>query len=502
MESDTIQHLQRLASQGDQDAQQQLGRMALRMRTEDDAEDAELMRREFARFARRAWREIESRPIIWSWHLDAMCQHLQAVSEGRIRDLLICVPPRQSKSTIVSVLWPAWHWLQHPETRWLCASAQDTVVWRDAMRCHELVDTPWYQETFAPGWTWTPGQDAKGYYTTSAGGGRTSRTVGQKLIGVDADILLVDDPLDTRDAVPSRSGLRAHVEWYDESASQRLTEPTSPRVTIMQRLHEADLAGHLLERGDIDALILPAIADGEDRSISSLGWRDPRQPGDVLSPRLTREYLARKRRALGDRRYGAQYDQRPSPAEGAIFRREWIRHWDRHTIPSAWDYQVLSVDTTFREGRSNDWCCLQVWGVAGANCYLLEQVRRRMGYDQTLDEIRALHARWPGLRATVVEKAATGASVVDSLKREIPGIVGVSVQGDSKESRAEAVTPRWAAGQVYLPHPHEAPWVERLLLPELLGFPTVLHDDQVDAMTLALIWIGQNGLVMPEIYSV
>jgi predicted phage terminase large subunit-like protein len=447
-----------------------------------------------ADFARRAWQELEARPCIWSWHLDLICSALEMVTRGELRRLVVCVPPRMSKSTIVSVIWPAWHWLHHPDSRLLVTSAVESVVFRDAMRMHDLCDTRWYRK-LAPRWEWSDSQDAKGYYVQSLGGARASKTVGQRLQGIDADGLIVDDPLDTRDATPSRVALAEHVQWFDERATQRMTSEDAWQVLIMQRLHEAELAGHLIERG-WPALILPAIREAES-GVTVPGLEDPRAPGEILCARLSHDYLAERRVALGERGFSAQYQQRPAPAEGAVFRKEWLRFWDAVTLPQTYDYTMLSVDTTFRAGRSNDYCCGQVWGVVGANCYLLDQFRKRMGFDDTLAEILAMHDRHPGLRATVIEAQATGLAVAEALKARVPGVVTVSHQGESKESRAEAVTPRFAAGQVYLPHPHTARWVERFFLPELLGFPVARHDDQVDTMTQALIWISRVAPVMP-----
>jgi predicted phage terminase large subunit-like protein len=454
--------------------------------------DDELATRDLGAFCRRGCQDLDPQPLQWSWHLDAMAEHLQAVTEGQIKRLLINIPPRMTKSTLTSVFWPAWHWGRFPGTRFLVCSAVENVVMRDAMRAHDLMDSHWFRRAFGVDWSWSKSQDSKGYYQNSVGGARASKTVGSRLQGVDADILIIDDPLDTRDASPSRVALETHRSWFFEIACQRLTREDTPIVVIMQRLHEADLAGALIERGGYDQLILPAIAEDETRIVSSLGFVDPRKPGQYLCNRITADYIAEKRADLGERGFAAQMQQRPSPAEGAVFKKDWLRFWDAMTLPAAFDFKVSSWDTPFRAGRSNDWCVGQVWGVRGANIYLLEQVRKRIGFEQTLDEIRAQHARHPGIRATIVELAANGPAIVEAMKQEIPGLLGVRHQGETKDSRANASTARWAAGQVYVPHPHVAQWVERWFIPELLGFPVSRHDDQVDAMTQAIIWINQQ----------
>ena len=498
---DDLARLQELANDGDQEGQHELEQWLDRYRIHNDEEEAELERRSYSHFLRAAWEAVEHRPLIWSWHLDAICEHLEALAAGEIRRLCINVPPGMTKSSSCSVYFPPWLWLTQTSFRVLACSAVEKVVMRDAIKCQQVVDSDWYQERYRPGWSWDPSQSAKGYYRSLSGLARTSLTVGQKLVGVDADGLIIDDPLDVRDAVPSRANLSEHVLWYDERASERLRDDAWV-LLIMQRLHEADLSGHVRDQDGWVHLVLPAVAEEKSRTVSPLPNRDRREPGELLCRRLTAQKIKERRKALGERGFAAQYQQRPAPAEGAVFRKDWLQFWEGHELPSSFDYTISSWDTTFRGGRSNDWCVGQVWGVIGAHCYLLEQTRKRMGYEQAIEEIRTMAARWPSMRAVLVEKHATGSAIVEALQREIPGIVGITHQGDTKESRAQACTPRWAAKQVWLPHPSVAAWVKKAFLPEILGFPVARHDDQVDAMTQALIWISENQAKLPEVYHV
>ncbi|PIV98569.1 MAG: hypothetical protein COW42_14020 [Deltaproteobacteria bacterium CG17_big_fil_post_rev_8_21_14_2_50_63_7] len=489
---------------------------------------AAMARKSFAEFVKQAWHVHHSTPLIWGWHLDAIVAHLEAVSDGRIDKLLINIPPGFAKSLTVSVYWPSWEWLLDQGTgQHLCVSAQPDVVLRDSRRCHEVIDSPWFQDSFAPTWTFDASQDAKGFFTlldrktrSPTGGARVSKSIGQRVIGLRGGRRVVDDPIDSNDAQTGKAELAAHVQWYDQTFSTR--EQLGQRVTdviIMQRLHELDLSGHLLARDGVAVegnepegawthLCLPAEFDPEIAAATqptSIGWSDPRtEPGELLCPKLLpRKKLEGLKRTLGPRGYAGQYGQRPAPAEGAIFRLEWLRFWEPETLPETFDFLVGSWDTIKakeRTTRHNDPVCGQTWGVKGARIYLLDEVRERMANDATLAAMLEQQRRHKGLRVVIVEQGVSGATFEQELVATIPALALVSHQGESKESRAEATVPRWSAGQIFLPHPHRFAW-SQAFIDELLGFPAARHDDRVDAMTQALIWIQQNGRVLPWAFT-
>jgi predicted phage terminase large subunit-like protein len=462
---------------------------------------AELARRSLAEFVRQAWHVHH--PVValrWSWHIDAICDHLEAVSRGEIRRIIINVPPGFMKSLLVSVYWPAWEWTTKPTLQYLASSATNDVALRDARRMHELLESTWYQTSFLPDWKFDTSQDAKGYYCNTAGGARMSRSTGQKVTGLRADRVIVDDPLDARDAHNDKKALAEHVRWFDHALSTRLNSPDSPIVVIMQRLHERDLAGHLLDQGDWQHLCLPNEYD-LGRCDTSIGWQDPREDeGELLFPGLLdAEETKKTRRKLGERGYAGQFQQRPAPSEGAVFKEKWFKYWTDETKPKRFDYVFGSWDCTFVRSTDADYVAGQTWGVKGADCYLLGQVRRKLDFAETLEAIKEQQRHWPGMRAVLIEAKANGPAIIEVLRQKIPGLQGVNPQGDSKESRAHATLPRFEAGQVWFPSPEFHGWVQNLLLPEILSFPQARHDDQVDAMTMALNWITESGT--PRVWS-
>lgn len=460
--------------------------------------NAELARRSLREFIRQAWHVHHSDKLLWSWHLDVLCSHLEAVLPKReINQLIINIPPGMAKSLIVSVYWPAWLWTIDPSLHFLAVAAANDVALRDARRAHEIIESEWYQTSFQPEWSFLDTQDSKGFYANTGGGSRVSRSTGQRVIGLRGDCIIIDDPLDASDAFSDKKALHDHIVWFDQALRTRTTRPDAPFVLIMQRLHEKDLTGHLLAQGGWDHLCLPNEYDGNER-VTSIGWSDPRsERNELLFPGfLNRVKTDQIKRRMGDRGYAAQYQQIPSPAEGAIFREPTFQYFD--TVPQKLDYIIQSWDFAFKRSTDADFAVGQLWGVKGSYRFLLEQVREKMNLPDCIAAIREMHRRWPGARAVLVEGRANGPAVVRAIQNEIPGVVSLQPEG-SKEARAAAVTPNFEAGNVFFPRMDARPWVPALLR-ELMAFPASTHDDQVDALTQALIWINQNQGQRPWVF--
>jgi predicted phage terminase large subunit-like protein len=481
---------------------------------------AELARQNFYEFFRQAWHVLEpATPFVDGIHVHAICEHLQAVTEGRIRNLIINVPPGHAKSLLTSVAFPAWVWIEHPETRWLYASYNTELATRDSLRCKRLITSSWYQKRWGDHYQLRADQNAKSRFENSASGYRIVVSMGAGT-GERGDYVVVDDPHSVTQAESDQVRKNA-VEWWNGSMATRLNDPRSGhKIVIQQRLHEADLTGDLLNKGGYELLCLPAEFEPERRCSTSIGWTDPRQePGELLWPeRFGREELDSNKLSMGSYRYAGQYQQRPAPAEGGIFKRIWWRFWQpAHQnlpavevrastgqmvsvqavpVPSEFEQEIQSWDLSFKNLDTNDPVAGQVWGAKGADRYLLDQVCKRLDMPQTVDAIRTLSDRWPDAALKLIEDKANGPAVIATLKHEIPGLVAVNPEG-SKHARAAAVSPQIEAGNVYLPHPLIAPWVEELL-EECVAFPNGRHDDQVDAMTQALIRLrGLSYAVYP-----
>lgn len=214
-------------------------------------------------FVRRGWHVVEpARPFKDNWHIGAICEHLQAVSAGQIKRLVINVPPGTMKSLTCSVFWPAWRWTHAPETKWIFASYGDPPAKRDSLRTRRLVESAWYRGLW--GDVWRPQQADWGVvkFSTDRAGYRFYTTVAGAVTGEHADVQVVDDPLKPRELTGASSTRRGALEraltWWTETMSTRVTDAErSARVIIMQRLHESDLAGAMLLTGEYNHLCLP-----------------------------------------------------------------------------------------------------------------------------------------------------------------------------------------------------------------------------------------------------
>jgi predicted phage terminase large subunit-like protein len=453
-------------------------------------------------FVRWAWPIVEPAvAFVDAWHIRAICEHLEAVSDGRIRSLIINIPPGHAKSLLVSVFWPVWHWLERPAFQAWFSSYADDVNQRDAIRRLKLLTDDRFTAMFPTAVELTQKHNAKHFYRNTAGGFHYCSTVGGAGTGMRADAIIIDDPLNALD-VPSQVARRRVLYWYDNVMGTRHKDArTGCTVLMMQRLHEEDLTGHLLREfpGEFEHLCLPAEFDPGRAARTCIGFKDPRkEEGVLLFPEIfSGDVLAKhKRRLRGD--YAGQFQQRPAPAEGSLFRREWFnRRWRlpgetrniegvpaRVIIPAtaAFDEMCMTVDCAFKRTDESDRVAIQVWGRIGPDKLLLDTAWARMTFTETVRAILDLRAKWPACRAILIEEAANGAAVIDVLKAKLSGVIAIKPEG-SKDARAAAVTPEFEAGNVLFPA--SAPWVVDLI-EEFIAFPKASHDDGVDAATYAL----------------
>jgi hypothetical protein len=223
-----------------------------------DEINAELATRSLRQFVPQAWAVVEpSTPFVPGWHIDAIVEHLEAISRGQIRNLLINVPPRHMKSLLVAVFWPAWEWIRWPERRWLFSSYGAQLSIRDSVKCRRLIESPWYQQRWADRFALTSDQNAKSRFDNDRSGYRLSTSVGGAVTGEGGDRIVCDDPNNVGE-VESDSVRKTTNDWFDVVMSTRANDPkTVGRVVVMQRCHQQDLSGHLLEQGRLGASVPP-----------------------------------------------------------------------------------------------------------------------------------------------------------------------------------------------------------------------------------------------------
>ncbi len=484
---------------------------------------AEKARRSLAEFVRQSWRVLEpSTLLLWNWHMEAICLHVQAALEDwqrkqsdptheqRIKDLLINVPPGSAKSRIVSVCAPAWMWLRFPTWRVICLSGNPRVSTRDSLYCRTLIEDDWYQQTFRPTWRLAPDQDTKTLFKNTVGGFRQASTMTSKISGDRADALLIDDPNDAEEVNSEAHRTEVNERW-DVAIANRVNDPrSSVRIGIMQRLHEDDWTGHVLQTGSWTHLVIPQEYDpGRNVALSPINWIDPRnEPGELLHPeRFPRAVLDEERKRLGSYGYAGQHDQRPAPKGGGQFKRHWWRFWKpdgvqaegnarrpdgcrdepARALPGYLDEVIISVDARFggkdAKNSNRSYVVIQTWAAKGADRYLLRQRRGRWDYTETktqfLDECRAT----PHAGSKYIENKANGSAIIDDLQSVVPGLIPVEPEG-GKESRAARMQPEVEAGNVFLPE--GAAFLDEFV-EEFALFPQGANDDQVDAASQGLL---------------
>lgn len=452
--------------------------------------EAEDLRRDFYSFVKAAWHVVENDKYVDNWHIKAICTYLQALYEGRIpsRNLMINVPPGHTKSLLVNVFYVAWCFAKDDGLRFLCYSYSSDLTVRDNMKCRKLVGSDWYQRRFHV--QINPNDDLKDGFSTESGGYRKCFGMTSSIGGWRGDFILIDDPLEMTKAESEAERNKVN-NAYDSGISSRETDPaTTKRVIIMQRLHEDDLCGHLLESEEWEQLVLPAEYDAE-RFVSSIGFEDTRHVGQLLWPeRFTPSFLAIKKKVLGERAYAGQYQQRPSPLAGNIFKREWFK--DRMSELQVAGYYVSGDTATSMLGARS---ALVVVGIT--NDFRLVPVfvwADNVEFPDLVEKIVEVAKMFPEhmLFDIVIEGKSSGEPAIQTISQKAPEWIASRIHSyyptKSKEARASVASVWCENGSVVLPtHTDDRGWLLRFE-EELFNFPNGKYKDQVDSFVQAILW--------------
>ncbi len=447
-----------------------------------------VLRQDLASFTAKVFHTVDpGAPYLDNWHIRLVCEHLAACARGDITRLIINLPPRNLKSICVSVAWPAWLLGHHPGARIMAASYSRELSIKHALDCRLVLASPWYRRIF-PGVRLAPDQNEKHKVQTEARGHRIATSVGGPATGEGADVLIVDDPHNPRQAM-SDTQRQAALDWFDQTFSSRLNDKRrGVIVVVMQRLHEHDLTGHLLAKRGWRHLCLPAEA--ERRQVVAFGGvRVVRRPGELLHPdREGPAEIARAKRELGAYAFAGQYQQRPAPLDGGVVKAAWFRRY--RVAPANPRRIVQSWDTAHKASALNDPSVCGTWAETETGYYLLDVMRRRMEYPELRRAAKSLAEKWAA-DAILIEDKASGQSLIQDLKAEtrLP-VIAVRPESD-KLTRMSTVSPAIEAGRVFLPE--AADWLVDYEA-EITSFPNSGHDDQVDMTSQFLRWAtGRRG---------
>jgi len=428
-------------------------------------------------------------------HLDLLNRKLMDLAAGRIKRLLVLMPPRHGKSELCSRFFPAWYLGTFSKPVMLCSyDGNFAASWGRKVR--EIIDTD-------GGALWNIGTKrftlAASNWETTAGATMLTAGTGGSITGKGASLLIIDDPV--RNALEAQSQVwrERTWNWFTSTAYSRL-EPDGVALVIMTHWHEDDLAGRIMaemEKGGEywEVIKLPAICEDPDND--PLG----RQVGEALWEwRYTAERLAQIKATMGEYWWTSLYQQSPYLLEGNILKKKHWRYYRRRDLPTRWNTKVQSWDTAFKGFDTSDYVVGQVWGKAGADYYLLDQRRGNWSFTETVGQVKAMGRDYPDHSHIYIEDSANGPAIIDTLRREVSKLVPTPVEG-SKISRALAITGLLEAGNLWLPDPEEAPWV-REFVRECAAFPTGKHDDQVDTMTQALLRLSLRSVSASSMLSV
>jgi predicted phage terminase large subunit-like protein len=468
-----------------------------------------------ADFFREAWAVLEpGRQLHWSWHYDLLCEYLGLIRARRFRDtfpdtlgLIINVPPRTAKSSLVTVCFPVWCWIRQAQMRFSCYSYSMDLSTEHSVKRRRLIQSAWFQEKWGHLFQLTGDQNLKTHFDNDRTGQMIATSVGGTATGKGGDCLILDDPLNPEQAASDTERKNAN-DWIDNTLRSRMNDMSSDvLVLVMQRLHEIDPTGYLLSQnpGKFIHLSVPLEEEGvktpeglmPKQYVFPLSGRVVSRPaGDILMPA---KFPLAAIEALKVLRlvWAGQFQQRPAPLEGNLIKRADVRYYggidpetglsDRE-LPEKFDLILISVDAAFKDEKTSDYVAILAVGLKGPDRFELELVNKHLDADATEKETNDMRKRW---RASValIEDKANGSAVIKRLKQKVPGIIAVNPEG-GKISRFFAAAPEWQAGNWYVPR--NAAWAEPHVV-SLITFPNARYDDDADAMSQASIYLQSHG---------
>lgn len=444
-----------------------------------------LLRQNLGAFTQRCFNEISpAQSYAHNWHLDALAFHLNEVAAGRIKRLLITLPPRSLKSISASIAFPAWLLGHNPSRRIVCVSYARDLAVAHANSCRAVMRAPWYRALFS----FTrinPAKDTETETRTTGHGYRLATTVGGTLTGRGGSIIIIDDPMKAADAASDLARQKANV-WFDETLLSRLDNKKEDAIIlVMQRLHVDDLAGHVLNQGGWIHLDLPAIAENPTRIRTGPDRCFDRSMGEALHP--AREPVSELRKlklAMGSAAFSAQYQQAPVPPGGHMVQWSWFGIYQDLPAKSRGERIVQSWDTASKATELSDYSVGITAQVGREAVHILDLVRERLDYPALKKRIVAEKQRWKA-DDLLIEDKGSGTSLIQDLRRDQCFATAISPEAD-KVVRMSACSARIEAGAVF--RPARAAWLDDFRS-ELLAFPHGVHDDQVDALSQLLNWM-------------
>jgi len=440
---------------------------------------------DFLSFVKHVWPEF-----VEGSHHKVIAEKFNKIAEGKIKRLIINMPPRHTKSEFASNLLPAWMVGRKPNLKIIQTTHTTELAIRFGRKAKTLIDSPEYQQVFKT--RLREDSQAAGKWETEQGGEYYAAGVGSAITGRGADLLIIDDPHSEQDAL-NAAALEKAYEWYTSGPRQRL-QPGGSIIVVMTRWSTKDLTGALLR---------------SQKEVKSDQWEVIEFPAILPSnkpvwPEFWKlEELEGVKASLSVPKWNAQWMQNPTSEEGSIIKREWWKVWDGDDVPPL-KHVIQSYDTAFLKKETADYSAITTWGVfypnqdSGPNLILLDALKERYEFPELRRVALEQYQYWKP-ETVVIESKASGLPLTYELRKMgIPVINFSPNKGQDKHARVNAVAPLFESGVVWAP---EQKFAEEVI-EECAAFPYGDHDDLVDSMTQALMRFRQGGFIEhPEDYK-
>jgi hypothetical protein len=385
---------------------------------------------DFPAFVMKVFETVSGGDVFLSnWHIDAMTYQAQRAIDGKLKRLIVTVPPRHLKSIIFSVALPAFLLGHDPTKRIVCVSYSSDLATKHANDFRAVLSSDWYRRIF-PGTKIGREKDTQTETMTTARGHRLATSLGGTLLGRGADLIVMDDPQKPEEALSEASRNHA-AQWFDTTLLSRLDSKTHGAVIlVMQRLHEDDLAGRLLEKGGWHHLKIAAIAQQDERVQIGPRRRFRRKVGTVIDARREcLEALDNLRQSMGALHFSAQYQQEPIPLEGNLIKLGWFKEYDVAPTYTYGDKLVISIDTAMKGEQLADFSVATVWLARGEQSFLIDLWRERVDYPNLKHAVTWLRAKYP-LASLLIEDKGSGTSLIQELRANNVGVIAITPEGD------------------------------------------------------------------------
>ncbi len=449
-----------------------------------------LIRSDFYSFVKKVFHEVTGgEEFIESWHIELICDTLERCRKGEIKRLIINVPPRSLKSIITNVAFPAWLLGHDPKEKMICASYAFDLSDKFARDTKAVINSNWYKEIF-PATRLSKARHTASDFNTCARGCRFATSVEGTLTGRGGNFIIIDDPIKPID-IYSETTLPKVNQWYKNTLLSRLNnKETGCLIVIMQRLHENDLSGYLLENEEgWHHLKIPAIAEEDEVWQLSNGTTIKRKRGSVINKsQLSKETLLGYKKTMGSVVFEGQYQQNPAPIEGAIIKSKWFKYYTQEDLPN-FQRIIISWDTANKTKETNAYSACCIFGLSDSDeYYLLDVYRGRLELPDLLRKVKSIYSQYKNRYSNkavdlLIEDAASGTHLLQHLKDERIYCIAIKPEGDklSRFKNASVIVER---GDVFVPKTKQSWWAD--FENEMIRFPNSKYKDQADSFAQAL----------------